>query len=110
MKNAAAHAKKLTSVLKGLKKKIDLPGVDADPIEVLIKAVLAWESTTDKAEAMFSKLCAGTVDWNDLRVCMPEEIAAMAGDKSSEALERATRLKLSMRGVYLRHHEVTLGA
>ena len=108
MKNAAAHAKKLTSVLKGLKKKVELPDSDTDPLEVLTIAMLAWESTSDKARAMYVRLIEGTVDWNDLRVCMPEEIASLAGDKSPEALERATRLKMVLRDVYLRHHEVTL--
>jgi hypothetical protein len=108
VKNAAAHAKKLLSVLKSLKKKVELPDKDTCPIEVLSIAVLAWESTTDKATAMLTRLIEGTVDWNDLRVCMPEEIVAMSGDKSPEALERATRLKMVLRDVYLRHHEVTL--
>ncbi|MCH2137755.1 MAG: hypothetical protein MK074_01725 [Phycisphaerales bacterium] len=108
MKNAAAYTKKITSVLKGLKKKADMPEADTDPIEVLVKSVLMWESTSDKADAMYAKLVAATVDWNDLRVCMPQEIAELAGDKSVEAMERATRLKMSMRSVYLRHHEVTL--
>ena len=108
MKNAAAFSKKLTSVLKGLKKKAELHAPDADPIEVLTMALLAWESTTSKARAMYDRLCQHTVDWNDLRVCMPEEIVALSGDKSPEALERATRLKMTLRAVYRRNHEVTL--
>ena len=108
MKNAAAHTKKLTSVIKGLKKKVELPDSDTDPLEVLTIAMLAWESTSDKARAMYVRLIEGTADWNDLRVCMPEEIVSLAGDKSPEALERATRLKMVLRDVYLRHHEVTL--
>jgi len=108
VKNAAAHSKKLNSVLRGLKKKAELPDSDTEPLEVLTIAMLAWESTSAKARAMYARLIAGTVDWNDLRVCMPEEIVSIAGDKSPEALERATRLKMVLRDIYLRHHEVTL--
>jgi flagellar biosynthesis GTPase FlhF len=57
---------------------------------------------------MYDRLCKATVDWNDLRVCMPEEIVSLSGDKSPEAIERATRLKMTLRAVYRRNHEVTL--
>jgi len=109
VKNSTQYAKKMTSLLRKLS-----PGKPRrepereDPIGVLVYSFMLWESTSAKASATWSKLQEGLVDYNELRVCTPDELMVLSGDTSDEAHDRATRLRASMRDIYNREHGISL--
>lgn len=114
----ADPAKKLAALLKSLRashgEPQDEPWLPAslaahDPlVGQFIFSFLLWESSPSRAAASFERLTASMIDTNELRVSLPDEIAAAAGDESPLALERATRLRSSLNDLYRRHHAVTL--
>src|SRR5688500_18082658 len=53
----------------------------ADPLAALVVSMLLWDSTTDKAIAAYERLMEGSVDFNDLRVCMPQETIELIGPR-----------------------------
>lgn len=107
--NAAANAKKLTALLKklGTVSPPEMPGVN-DPVGVLVISTLMWESTTEKAITAYNRLMEQVVDFNDLRVCMPEEIVSVIGARYPKAQERSERLRAMLRNIYLREHAVSM--
>ena len=54
------------------------------------------------------KLVDATVDFNELRVCLPAEIAATIGTRYPRSMERAQRLKSTLHAIYLDQHSVSL--
>ncbi|MAJ47253.1 MAG: hypothetical protein CBC35_08360 [Planctomycetes bacterium TMED75] len=113
MKSGVADPKNLTKLIKKIGKRDSVPaagghGADDDPILVLIFSFLLWEATTKQALDGMKKLMAATVDFNELRVCLPNEIAALLGVRYPLALERSQRLKLTLQSIYLKHHAVSL--
>lgn len=109
MKNAAKCAKQLNSLLKqrGAVPAPELPDTD-DPIAVLVMSFLMWETTTEKALIAYKSIRAGVVDFNDLRVCMAQEVVDLIGPRYPRALDRTQRLRAVLRDVYSREHAVTL--
>ena len=107
MKNSSAYGKKFTAQLKKLKRRASIVEM-TDPVDVLAYSQLLWESTTSEANSSWEMLQSAMIDWHEVRVSTPEEIAEMCADKSAMAHERAARLKSMMHRLYLRHHEVTM--
>lgn len=124
MKNAAVGAKKLSALLKKIgdvdaPAPVTPPGDDLapaeadapvrhDPIATLVMSFLMWESTAEKAQAAYDRILESVVDFNDLRVSMPHETVEMIGPRYPLALNRAQRLRASLRNIYLREHAVSL--
>jgi endonuclease III len=113
VKSGVADPKNLTKLLKKAGKGESVPpagghGPDDDPIAVLIFSFLLWEATTKQATDAMKKLMDATVDYNDLRVCLPNEIAELIGTRYPHALERAQRLKLTLQSIYLDQYAVSL--
>lgn len=107
MKQVADPAKNLSALLE----KLDKPEQDTeslDPLDTLIESFLLWDSTTEKAKAAYKLMMQSVVDYNDLRVSVAGEIAAYMGTNYPQAENRAQKLKLVLRDIYLREHEVTL--
>lgn len=109
MKNATQCAKRLSALLK------KLPAVDAvegpngdDPITTVVFSFLLWESTTVKASAAYKSIFENVVDFNDLRVCMPQEIMELIGARYPRSLDRCQRLRAVLRDIYSREHCVSL--
>jgi len=107
MKNSKEYAAKFASQIKKLKKRSD-PLEMSGPLDVLIYSQLLWESSASKADEAWDSLVAARLDWHEIRVSTPAEIAEMCGDTSAEALNRAARLKAMLNHLYQRHHEVTI--
>lgn len=109
MKDAVKSTKQFTTLMKrlGPVEPPEFPDVD-DPIAVLVLSFLMWEATTDKAIAAYSALQRHVVDFNDLRVCMPQEIAELIGLRYPRVLDRCQRLRATLRDIYSREHVVSL--
>lgn len=78
-----------------------------DPMAVLVQSVLMWNATTEKAATAYEKIRRSFLDWNDLRVSMAEEVAAVIGPRYPEVEERCRRLRAILRNLYLREHEMS---
>lgn len=111
-------AKKLATLLKKLKGVTPLPEPLPDPlpawiepgVEELIFSMLVWDARTSQARDAIARLRAGVVDYNELRVCFPEEIRQLLGDRYPKAAERAARIRAALNDIYKREHRVTLQA
>ncbi len=109
MKNATTFGKKLAALLKKLPKAEPPEFADAhDPIAVLVFSFLMVDSTTEKALTGYGKLREHIVDFNDLRVSMPHEVASYLGARYPRGLERCQRIRAALRNVYLREHAVNV--
>ena len=69
---------------------------------------LLWESTADKADVAYDRILESVVDFNDLRVSMHHETMEMIGPRYPLAMNRAQRLRATLRNIYLREHAVSL--
>jgi hypothetical protein len=111
-------ARKLGSLLRRLRGTYGEPGHDpacegrpesADPLLwQLVYSFLAWEAPPAKAAAANKRLHAAVVDYNEMRVCLPDELACILGDRYPRSLERASRLRSTLNEIYRREHAVTL--
>ncbi len=107
MKNPRESAKRLSALLKKLKKPSGPPEDNGGPLSVLVKSFLMWDSTTAKAESAFKRITDHVVDFNDLRVSMPQEIVDWIGPRYPQALDRSQRLRAVLRHTYKREHAVS---
>ncbi len=111
-------AKKFATLLKKLRGVTPLPEPipDAAPpwldptVEELIFSMLVWEARTGQAREAMSRIRGSVVDYNELRVCFPEEICLMLGERYPRASERAARIRAALNDIYKREHKVTLQA
>jgi hypothetical protein len=111
-------AKKLASLIKKLRSEHPEPCTDAgsegrpegaDPLAwQLVFAFLAWEASTQKAGAACKRLHAAVVDYNEMRVCLADELMHLIGDRYPRGHERVQRLRSSLNDLYRREHSVTL--
>ena len=113
MKNGVADVAKLMKLVKKVGVKDPVPSAGAssegkDPIEVLVYSFLLWEATAKQADDAMAKIRGSIVDFNDLRVFLPNEIVPLIGARYPLALERAQRMKTSLHSIYLGQHAVTL--
>lgn len=86
------------------------PCIDpAEPVlDQFVRSFLLWESTSSKAAAAMKRVEQAVVDFNELRVCMPGELARIIGERYPRAEERARRLRAALHAVYARQHRVGL--
>jgi endonuclease III len=113
VKNGVADVAKLMKLVKKVGGKDPVPSAGpssdgSDPIEVLIYSFLLWEATAKQADDAMAKIRDSIVDFNDLRVFLPNEIVTLIGARYPLALERAQRMKTSLHSIYLGQHVVSL--
>ncbi len=73
-----------------------------------VRSFMIWEATTAKASAALSRIAEAVVDFNELRICLPDEIVRVMGERYPRVEERALRLRSSLAEIYSRQHAVTL--
>ncbi len=103
------HAKPFDALIKKLRDKHGSPAPTpaTDLLEAFVFAFLLWEAEQADAERALKRIAAGVVDFNELRVCLPDEIVSMLGVRYPRAQERAARLKSGLHDVFLREHVVS---
>jgi hypothetical protein len=108
VKNAADCSKQFTRLLKALGhvSPPSLPDGD-DPIAVMVMSFLMWDSTTDKALAAYERIRSAAVDFNELRVCLSNEVVEILGPRYPNVIERADRLRAALHDLFLREHKVS---
>lgn len=118
---SADPAKRFTSLLKRLRAEFGehvapAPGSAGGPVppnadaavEELVFSFLLWESTTTLARSARLRLQTELVDYNELRVCLPNELAELVGPRDPRGEERAQRLRATLSEIYRREHAITL--
>lgn len=112
MRDSAAYAKQVKRYFNRLKRSGPKPALHEfdDPLKQLMFAVLSEDVSPSKAKAAVSRLVSGTIDYNDLRVSTPNELAGMISSDIPHALSRATRLATILGAIYERENAVTLDA
>ena len=110
--------KKLASLLKKLKGQhegLSAPTITPDPpdefdvlVHQLLFSMLLWEASTGQAKAAIKRVRDSVVDYNELRVCVPDEVAMVLGEKYPLGHERAMRLRSTLNDIYHRQHSITL--
>lgn len=116
--SAADPSRRLSALVKRLRSEYGESRVEAAPSEgpagldplvsQLLYSFLIWEASASKASAGLKRLAAAVVDCNELRVCLPDELAGILGDRYPRAHERASRLKSTLNDIYRRQHKVSL--
>jgi hypothetical protein len=74
----------------------------------LVFSFMAWESGTQCAVEATCRLHEAVVDYNELRVCLPHEIASIVGGQYPRTRERAIRLRAALNDIFRRENYVTL--
>jgi endonuclease III len=107
--SATDSAKALNDLLKklGVPEPVEYPDA-RDPVAVLVMSMLLYESNTTKAVAAYQKLRTAVVDFNELRVCMPQELTDCVGVRYPLASERCQRLRAALNDIFRREHDVKL--
>lgn len=114
-------AKHLQVVLRRLRTEHDTGKVDlgtpqadlgaVDPLLcTLVYSLVLWECSTNQAKLAYRRLCEAFVDFNELRICLAPEIAAVLGDRYPLATERSHRIKAALNDVFKREHTLSLAA
>ncbi|MEM9065690.1 MAG: hypothetical protein AAGB51_09405 [Planctomycetota bacterium] len=77
---------------------------------LLVESFLLWRTTPEHAQKAAKKLAAAVVDFNELRVCLPEEISEALGARFPDSAERAGRIRLTLNDVYQREHVTSVAS
>jgi len=86
------------------------PSADgADPTtHQLVYSFLLWRTTPKQAQAAMTRVRNAFVDYNELRICLPHEVAEAIGTRHPLADERAARLRVALNEVYAGEQTVSL--
>jgi len=110
MKNGTAYGKKLKQAYRRFRGKGEPVALshDGDPVDQLILAVLAQETTTARALRAMKRLSDDMVDLNDLRVSTAAEVSDSISRHVPRSVHRAKLLLKVLNGVYHREYAVSL--
>ncbi|HYE02537.1 MAG TPA: hypothetical protein VD963_04810 [Phycisphaerales bacterium] len=81
---------------------------DQPVLAEFVRSFMVWESTLSAGTAACRKLEKAVVDFNELRVCLPDELVRVIGPRYPLAPERAQRLRAALNDLYARQHSVSL--
>jgi len=79
-----------------------------DPVALLISSFLMYDAPTHMAEAAMQKIRSATVDFNEFRVSLVEEMVHMIGVRYPRAEERCKALRRVLYDIFRHHHKVSL--
>ena len=108
MKNATKHQKKLKKFLAGMDKSRKAPAASAQPIDVMIHAVLEQDANVKMAEKARAAVDHEFVDTNELRVAPLKEIAEVLGKDYPAAKEKGAELINVLNALFARYSVLTL--
>ncbi len=115
--SGADSSKKLASLLKRLRGRFGQEPEKEAPaalawhealVDELVYTMLLWEATSGQARNAFKRLKESYIDYNELRVSLPGETAAVLGERYPRGEERSGRLRAALFDLYKREFAVTL--
>ena len=110
MKNSAVYATEVKKFFNRLKRSGPKPVLHEydDPLKQLIYAVLSEDNSPTRAKTAMTRLLANTIDYNDLRVSTPTELASIIESDIFNAVERTSVLIEILGAIYSRENCVAL--
>ncbi|MBX3316209.1 MAG: hypothetical protein KF902_05020 [Phycisphaeraceae bacterium] len=78
-------------------------------LQELVLSFLAWELGLGAAKQSLGQIDGATADYNELRVCLPHELARIMTLHDARFEERTLRLRSVLNDIYRREHELSLG-
>jgi endonuclease III len=109
MKNARTYEKKIKKLLR--RRRSHAAAVtedDNDPVRILIESILEEDSTARQAQKAMAAIEEEFVDFNELRVAPPKEIAERIGRGHPGARDRGEMLSKVLNAIYERTCRVSL--
>ena len=107
-----SHPKGAKTVLGRLKRLYGAPAkqpADVELIEQIVLAILADNESPNKAQSVLQRLKGYYVDFNELRVARPSELAAHMGATFTQASSKAKRILAVLKGIFDRENSFNLG-
>jgi hypothetical protein len=77
-------------------------------VHELVRSFLMWEAPRAGVAGAMARVREAVVDYNELRVFLPEDLASLLGARYPRAQERCLRLRAAMREVFRRENGLTL--
>jgi hypothetical protein len=74
----------------------------------LVYSFMAWEASPAKASHATKRLHASVIDYNEMRVCLADELSLMIGERYPRGVERCARMRSSLNELFRREHAVTM--
>lgn len=109
MKNSKLHAKRLKSLLEELRDQFEIPEPEhVDSVTQIVIGFLMWEATSLQADETFAAIRDEFVDLNEVRACLPTELASFIGRSYPRAFERCDRLSAVLNDVFRREDALDL--
>ncbi len=112
------QAKKLDALVKRLERKGEAGAAGAAPppppegtdpiVHELVHSLLVWEAGQKAASRALAAFLKEFVDYNELRICMSDELAAILPKKYPVLEERCERIRVALNQVFARQHALTL--
>jgi len=104
------HPTSARTVLSKLKRMYGAPERPAqtDPVEQIVLAILAYNEPLDKAQAILHKFKSYYVDFNELRVAQPGELAGHMGPSSVQTMAKAKRIQSVLQAIFDRENTFDL--
>ncbi len=82
-----------------------------DPlIHELAFSILLWEASLTHAMRAMEAIHEQLSDYNELRVCFPEELSAIIGTRYPQSLDRCERLAAALNAIFQREQKLTLAS
>lgn len=107
MKNASQYQKKLQKYLGKLKQR-PIEGLGDDPLRVLIRAVLEPDAEDKRVEKACDTIVEEFVDYNELRVCRPKDLADRVGEEFPDILSKAESLLEVLNNIYSKRFTIAM--
>ncbi|MCK4851380.1 MAG: hypothetical protein KAT11_08515, partial [Phycisphaerae bacterium] len=107
-----SHPKGAKVVLSRLKRLYGAPAkqsAEVEPVERIVLAILADNEPSSKAQTVLRKLKGYYVDFNELRVSRPNELAAHMGSTFAQPLPKAKIILGVLKGIFDRENSFDLG-
>lgn len=80
----------------------------ADLVALLVHSSLLYDATRKQADEATQRIRSSSVDWNEFRVNLVDDMVGIVGVRYPDSFARMKRLRMSLNDVYLRHHRVSL--
>lgn len=77
-------------------------------VHQIVYSFLLWESSLSKADKALAAIKEELLDFNELRVCLPNELMSIIGSRYPRCEERCLRLRACLNAVYEQEHRTAL--
>ncbi len=106
-----SHPKGAKTVLGRLKRLYGTPAKqsgEVEPVEQIVLAILSDSESLGKAQSVLQKLKSYYVDFNEMRVARPSELARETGSTFAHASTKAKRILDILQGIFDRQNSFDL--